>query len=389
MTRSFDVIVVGLGAMGAATLRALARRGVAALGIDRYAPPHELGSSHGETRATRVAVGEGDVYVPMVRRSHAIWRDLEGATGLELLDQCGFLIIDETGGDSCLHGLGGFFERTIGVAGRNGVAHEALDAPALRSRFRAHAVQDHARGYLEPEGGLVHAERAIIALLRDAAASGATIRTGVSYLGHHRAGSGVEVATTQGAISAARVVLAAGPWLPELVPALRTCTRRLRQVLHWFGADVPAAVDSAAFPVFLRLHGPRAEDAFYSFPDVDAGVKLATEQYARASARADEVERAVMPGEAAAFERDHLAGRMGPALRLLRSAACVYTVTPVAQFVVDRAPDDGRAIMVSACSGHGFKHAPAVGEMVAEAVASDGPLPPEFALDRPALLEAT
>ena len=80
----YDVAVVGLGALGSAIVRPLAERGARVLGLDRHAPPHDLGSSHGESRITRLAIGEGDAYVPLVRRSHAIWRALERQTGVPL-----------------------------------------------------------------------------------------------------------------------------------------------------------------------------------------------------------------------------------------------------------------------------------------------------------------
>ena len=385
MAETFDALVVGLGAFGASVLRALARRGVRALGLDRFKPPHDLGSSHGETRTTRVAVGEGDIYVPLVRRSHEVWRELEATSGVEILNQCGFLTIDTTGGASCLHGLPSFFERTVAVARRNGVAHELLDGAELRARFPAHAAPDHARGYFEREGGLVHAERAVAALLDDALRAGATVWTSTTYRGHRRSGSGFEIETDQGTVHAGRIVLAAGPWLPGLAPVLRGRTRLLRQVLHWFSSDAKGLFDTASFPAFLWLHGPEAQDCFYGVADIGSGVKLATEQYAAETRDPDTLMRSVTAEETATFVHRHVTGRIVPPLTPSRSVACLYTMTPDARFVVDRLPDDAGAFLVSACSGHGFKHAPAVGELVAAAVVEGIALPPDFALARPTL----
>src|SRR5439155_19589896 len=103
---------------GAATLLQLARRGVRALGIDRFAPPHGRGSTHGETRITRLAIGEGEVYTPLVMRSHQIWRELEGETGLELLTQNGALILEDAGAHHSLHNRRDFLDRTIASATR-------------------------------------------------------------------------------------------------------------------------------------------------------------------------------------------------------------------------------------------------------------------------------
>jgi len=127
-----EVAVVGLGAMGAATLYQLARRGVSAIGIDRFAPPHALGSSHGETRITRAAVGEGEDYVPFVRRSHAIWRELEAATGQSLLEQCGLLMMAPRGVRTGHHGKTDFLNRTASVARRHRIPHQMLDRAVQR-----------------------------------------------------------------------------------------------------------------------------------------------------------------------------------------------------------------------------------------------------------------
>ena len=130
-----DIAVIGLGAMGAATLYQLARMGVSAVGIDRYAPPHSLGSSHGETRITRLAVGEGREYAPLVIRSHQLWRQLEAETGDTLLEACGFLMMAPRGVHTGHHGKTDFLNKTIGVAERHGIAHETLDAAQIAARF--------------------------------------------------------------------------------------------------------------------------------------------------------------------------------------------------------------------------------------------------------------
>ena len=389
MPERFDAVVIGLGAMGAATLDALAGKGMHVLGIDRYAPPHDLGSTHGETRATRLAVGEGDAYVPLVRRSHQRWRELEAHLGEPLLEQCGFLTIDTTGGESCVHGAAGFFERTVAIAQRHRIRHELLDGVSLRSRFPAFAAPAESRGYFEPEGGLVYVERAVAALLRSAERRGAMLRFGCRYLGHRPAGTGARIETSSGRIDAGALVIAAGPWLPAIAPSALGGLRLYRQLLHWFGAPPDAKVGLADLPVFLWLHGRGAEDFFYGFPDVGSGVKLATEQYRATALDPSSVDRTVTRDEIADFEDRHIDGRIEPPLEYRRSAACLYSVSPDAHFIIDHLANDDPAIIISACSGHGFKHAPAIGELVAAAVAEAMPLPTDFARTRAALAVPT
>jgi sarcosine oxidase len=384
--RVHDVIVVGLGAMGSASLRALSRAGVNVLGIDRFAPPHSYGSTFGETRATRLGVGEGDVYVPLVQRSHAVWRELEAQSGETLLEACGFLTIDTSGGAAELHGMGGFFDRTLAVARRHDITHEYLDGRAIRERFPAFAAPDDARGYYEPEGGFVHVERAVSGLLADARAAGANIQTGETVIGYGETNTGVSVQTDRATYHAHSVVLTAGPWLPHLAPGPLESVRLYPQQLHWVAPDDVAPFGSALCPVYLWLHGNGAEDLFYGFPQVGSNheVKVATEQYAREEKSADP------PAEADEKARDamiarHLAGRFARPVRPLRSVGCRYAVAPDGHFIIGRLPDKQRIIVVSACSGHGFKHAPAIGELVADMICDDAVPPPQFAIDRAAL----
>ena len=165
-TPDFDVVVVGLGAMGAATLYQLAKRGVKVLGIDRFTPPHDLGSSHGDTRITRQAVGEGAAYVPLAIRSQQIWRELENELDVQLFEQCGVLVMTSSATAPAADSAADFTEHSIELARRNGIEHEVLDAAQIRQRFPQFApIHDSALGYFEPGGGYVRPERCIEAQL--------------------------------------------------------------------------------------------------------------------------------------------------------------------------------------------------------------------------------
>jgi len=159
MQDTYDAIVLGLGAMGSAATYQLARRGAKVLGIDQFAPPHELGSSHGETRITRIACGEGPEYAAFARRSHEIWRELEAELGVELLTQNGFLAISGKGERAANHGVSQFLDATVAAAKAAHVSYELLDTAAIRSRFPAFNVADGDAAYHDSVGGFVRPER--------------------------------------------------------------------------------------------------------------------------------------------------------------------------------------------------------------------------------------
>jgi sarcosine oxidase len=385
--RAADVVVVGLGVAGSAVLRHLARQGASAIGIDRLHPPHDRGSSHGASRITRLAIGEGHEYVPLVQRSHALWRELEAETGASLMLTTGGLVIATPDSRSAqFHGRAGFFERTVSAAERFGIAHERLDAAEIARRWPALQPRGDERGYFEPEAGLLRPEACVQAQLAAAARDGATLRLGETVRRIDRAGGRPLVVTDGDCVVAAHVVLAAGAWLPTLLPAHEAAPFEVRrQVLHWFRTDTPALYAPERMPVFIWMHGAHG-DAFYGMPmaDAHAGVKVATEQ-TLATTTADAVERRVTAEETAAMFETHVRGRLrGLQPTTAHTATCLYTSLPEGRFVVDRHPTVDGVTVVSACSGHGFKHAAAIGEAVADAVLGRTPhvdLAP-FAWDR-------
>ena len=385
MTETTDVVVIGLGAVGSATLHRLALRGVRAIGIDRFDPPHDRGSTHGETRVTRLSVAEGAAYVPLVRRSHAIWRELEEETGETLFSQVGLLVIGE-GDGAPSHGQAGFLGSTLAIAASHAIPHEVLDSADIRRRYPQFLVRDEERGFFEPSAGVLFPERCVALQLRLARQLGAVVRTGETVTSITPCGTGVAVVTDKGRIEAGRVVLAAGAWLPGLAGgAVPRVTSVQRQTLLWFDPDEPALYDPARCPVFIWLHGMREEDYLYGFPMLPGttGVKAASERYG-GHVDPDRIDRVVSAAEANALYERHVAGRLrGVGNRLLKAATCLYTVTPDAGFIIDRLGEDGRVLAASCCSGHGFKHSPALGEELAALAAEPArATQPEFALAR-------
>ena len=376
MTARFDAIVVGLGAAGAAALYHLAERGARVLGIDRFAPPHDLGSSTGETRVTRLAIGEGDAYVPLAMRSHELWREIEARTGRSLLTVTGGLWISSARRQAETH-VANFFDNTVAAARRFGIAHEILDPAAIRTRFPQFAVADNEVGYFEPGAGFVRPEACIAAQLELARAAGAQIQLG-EPVEDIAEGDGIRVRTSLGTYEAATAILAAGAWLPRFLPPTHAHLFSVtRQVHHWFETHGPIErFEPPAMPVFIwELQSRR--NVIYGFPAIDGprgGLKVATEQYTR-TADPDATDRKTVT---AAEEREmyeqliapHLPG-VGPGC--VKSMACLYTATPDFHFVVDRHPAMPGVIVASPCSGHGFKHSAAIGEALAAIALGDTP----------------
>lgn len=367
MNARSDVIIIGLGAVGSAALYQLARRGIRAIGIDRFHPPHDRGSSHGDTRITRIALGEGPHYVQFARRSHEIWRELEAATGRTLLREVGGLFFGSKARHGQAHGAADFLQTTINVAREHNIPHEVLDASAMSARFPQFKFRGDEMGCLEHTAGYVHPEACIAAQLEMARRLGAEIHTGEQVLGWSVSNDSVEVTTDRGRRSAAQLILAAGAWLPSLVPGLAARARIFRQVLFWFEPDGSHSLfDPERLPVYIRV--PDAgTNMFYGFPAIDGpggGLKIAGEQFDRTTTP-DETVTEVTADEMAAMHAvasPHL--RITP--RCVRSVVCRYTVTPDFHFVIDCAPATERVWFASACSGHGFKHSAAVGEALAE-----------------------
>ena len=378
-----DVIVIGLGAYGASTALQLRRRGLSVLGLDAHHPPHDQGSTHGETRITRLAIGEGEDYVPLAMRSHELWRDLEAETGAQVMVQCGGLVLGDPAVGAALHGRTDFVRRTIATAERFGIDHQVLAPHEVRARFPGFQPGDDDLAYYEPEAGLLSPEAGVGAQLRLATAMGAELHLGERVLGIEPGPDEVAVVTDQGRYSAARVVVAAGPWTPGLLGG--SYAERLvlqRQTLHWFAPEDPAVWAADRCPVFIWVHGAQASDNFYGFPisplGPGVGVKVANEQFEATVAAPEEVARAVSTEESRAVFERHMAGRLaGLRPTAVRTATCIYTTAPDARFIIEPHPQSDRIIVISACSGHGFKHSPAIGEAVAAWIATG---------DRPAAL---
>jgi sarcosine oxidase len=360
--------------MGSAAAYQFAKRGARVLGIDRFAPPHTLGSTHGDTRITRLAIGEGAHYTPLALRSHEIWREIEKETGADLLTVAGGLIVSSPASTSRVH-VPDFFVNTVAAAQKHGIAHEILEGPELRRRFAQFNIRDGEIGYYEPGAGFLRPENCVAAQLALARGYGATIHTHEKVLGFDTTNDGVIIEADQGKYASETLIVAAGAWLPELMAERYAANFKVRrQVLFWFDVAGPIAPFlPGRCPVFI-WEPQGAKQGIYGFPAIDGpqgGVKIATEQYETATTP-EAINRAVSPAETATMYETYVAPYV-PALspQCIKAVVCLYTVTADAGFVIDAHPESDRIIIASPCSGHGFKHSAAIGEALAD-LAIDG-----------------
>lgn len=356
--------------MGSAAAYQLAKRGQRVLGLDRFAPPHTEGSTHGETRITRQAIGEGEQYSPLSLRSYELWREIEQATGESLLSITGGLIISSPT-EAAKNNVVDFFGNTVRSARRYRIAHEILPAADLRRRFPQFSVHDDEVGYYEYNAGFLRPEACVRAQLALAARHGAELHTHEEAVRFTQSGNRVTVVTTKGEHTADHLVITAGPWLPELLEASYGPLFAVRrQVLFWFDPKSDGAEFlPGKFPIFI-WEPKDAPQAIYGFPTADriGGVKVASGQYQIITTPAT-ISREVTAEEIAWMHRVLVAPCLpGLSDRCRHTATCMYTITPDFGFVIDRHPQHARVLLASPCSGHGFKHSAAVGESLAELV---------------------
>ena len=354
---TYDVIVAGVGGMGSAACFHLARRGVRVLGLERHGIPHAFGSSHGLTRIIRLAYHEGPEYVPLVRRAMTLWEEAGAMFGQQLLFTTGSLDLGPGGGV--------FFEGSLAACREHDLPHEILTAHEINRRFPAFSLPAEHAGLFQPDGGLVASERAIVAHAELAKAAGADIHTGESVLDWEPvAGGGVRVRTTQGAHEAGKLIVSAGAWLADLVPSLAPAAVPERQVIAWFEPTDPAPFLPGAMPVTILMveEGPYFTLPIWGGP----GVKIGLHHHRFERGPANTLHREPDADDEALLRRclvRYMPGADGP---MVRAASCLYTNTADEHFIIDTLPDNDDVIVASPCSGHGYKFASVIGEILAD-----------------------
>lgn len=358
----YDVIVLGLGAMGSAAAFHLARRGRRVLGLEQFTPAHDRGSSHGRSRIIREAYFEDPAYVPLIQRAYDLWDELQGEAGTQLLVTTGGLMIGPRTGE--------LVAGALASATRHGLAHELLSADDLRRRFPLFHLPDDAVAVWEPRAGVLFPEACVRAHLGAAARLGAELHFEERVGRWEVVGSGVTVRTNRGRYEAPRLVITAGPWAGQVLAGIDLPLEVERNVMYWFrpirnaGAFAPGR-----FPIYLLEYQPGA--FVYGFPAMDdEGIKIAR-HHSGERCTPESIRRQVSAEETARIRS--LLSRYLPDGdgELVQAATCMYTNSPDGHFLIGRHPLFPAVTLAAPCSGHGFKFAPVVGEIVAD-LALDG-----------------
>ncbi|MES2523078.1 MAG: N-methyl-L-tryptophan oxidase [Gemmatimonadota bacterium] len=357
----YDTIIIGLGAMGSATAFHHAKRGARVLGLDRFHPPHAHGSSHGRSRIIRQAYFEHPLYVPLVQRAYTLWAELEVAAGRALFARTGGLMLGRD--DSAV------VQGALQSARDHALAHELLDHAALARRFPMFRTGRDTVALWEPNAGALDPEACVASHLALASAAGATLRYGEAARTWSRTRDGVAVQTSTGRYTARRLIVTAGAWTSAFLGDHAPRLQVERAVQLWFEPLRNAEMfQPERMPLFIWEHAPGV--AWYGIPSVSHGMKLAlhhTGQYASA----DEVSRTVLDSDIAPVRRLVQQGLPDADGALRESAVCLYTNTADEHFLIDTLADAPEVLVVSACSGHGFKFSSAIGELLAD-MALDG-----------------
>jgi sarcosine oxidase len=353
----FDVIVIGVGAMGAAACWELARRGARVLGLEQFDLPHARGSSHGYSRVTRTAYFEHPDYVPLLRRAHERWADLEQESGEAILHLVGGLYLGPRDGP--------LVSGSLRSAREHGLVYEILERAALARRYPQFTVPDDWIGMLEPDAGFLRPELAISAFAHCAMQRGAEIHGHEevrSWVAHN---SHVSVTTTRGTYEAEQLIFSGGAWSGQLVRDLGVELTVTRQVLGWVWPRSSKLFQSGTLPVWMidRLDGT----VYYGFPMIthSPGLKLALHAPLRTT-DPNRVAREISAEDEETFReclRRFIPEGNGPTLAI---RTCLYTNSPDGHFIVDRHPQHARVLIAAGFSGHGFKFASVIGEVLAE-----------------------
>lgn len=358
MSTIWDTIVVGVGGMGGAALFECARRGWRVLGLERHAMGHDRGSSHGQTRIIRKAYYEHPAYVPLLHRAYERWYDLEQRIGKHLLTECGVLSVGLPTSE--------LLQGVETSANTHALPIEKFDADELRLRYPMFRFGPEYAGILERSGGFLAVDDCVRGYVDAARQLGATVHESETVFGWQATSREVIVRTDRGTYHAARLILTAGSWLGELLSDWGVPLTVMRQVPMWFGVEFPEQFRRDRMPCWIA---DTPAGMFYGFPMLDPlGVKIAEHYGAVEVGHPSEIDRQVHAADEERlwhFLTPHLPGVVGPRHR---ATVCTYTLTPDRHFLIDRHPEYDNVCIAGGFSGHGYKFASVVGEILADLV---------------------
>ena len=352
----YDAIVIGVGGMGSSTLYHLARRGLKVLGLEQFEIPHELGSSHGYSRMIRYTLQEHPSYVPLVKRAYELWHELEQNINETLVVTTGSVRAGPPDSD--------FYRGAIESCDLHQIPYEILNNTEVNRRFPGYQFPDGISSVYQSDGGFVLPEMCIVGHAQAAEEAGATIHTGETVLGWEIQNDSVSIRTNREVYSAARLVVTAGAWAAKLVPNVATYAIPERQVLGWFQPERPELFTPERFPVFGIW---TEEGRYYGFPNYSVpGFKIGKSHHLFQKVDPDTMDREVHPEDEEVLRR--FTSRYFPlaAGEVLDRKTCIYTNTPDEQFMIGVLPDQPQVSVAAGFSGHGFKFASVIGEIMAD-----------------------
>lgn len=360
METSFDVIVVGLGAMGSAAAYHLSRRQAKVLGLEAFTPAHDKGSSHGESRIIRQSYFEDPAYVPLVLKAYELWEQLQQESNENLLCITGGLAIGPANGrlvTGCLKS-----------ATNHGLAHELMNSREMQRRFPQFSLAGSEVAFYDEQAGYLRPEECIRQHLRCALKRGADLRFGEPVLAWtaSKSGDGVSVTTEKQTYRARSLVISVGPWFAEFVPAVSIPVAVQRRIMFWLKpVRDPSTFDAGVFPVFLWE--PEQCPLFYGFPRItETGYPKVAIHSGDEECTPSTIDRVMRPHDELAI-RSAIESRI-PALNgeISHAATCMYTMTADEHFIIDAHPDYPQVSLAAGFSGHGFKFSAVVGEILSE-----------------------
>ncbi len=355
---TYDVIVIGVGGMGSATVYHMAKSGCKVLGLEQFPLGHSRGSSHGSTRIIRMAYSEGPEYVPLLRAAYTNWRELEQAAGDAILEVTGGLDIGPAGSARVVDARRSCLEHDIPFT--------ELDATEINRRFPGYRLPTGMRAIHQPDGGYVRSEVAIQAHVQVARSHGAEVLDRASVTSWEARQNGFLVHTEEGpSYHARKLVFAAGAWTGRLIPELRILCRPERQVMLWTEPVRPARFTPDRFPIFI-LYAPSGH--YYGFPD-DQGEGFKLGRYGHRQQDVDDpgnLDRECSPGDEAVLRKGIETYFPDANGQTRRMAACMFTNTPDKHFILDRHPTVADVYIAAGFSGHGYKFCSVVGQIMAD-----------------------
>ena len=353
---NYDAIVIGVGGMGSAAVYHLARRGLKVLGLEQYDIPHNMGSSHGYSRMIRYTLQEHPSYVPLVRRAYELWHQLENASGERL--------VVTTGSVRAGPPESPFFLGAKESCDVHNIPYDILTSAELGRRFPGYQLTEDIASIYQADGGFLLPERCIVEHVRAALDAGGEVHGRETVQDWEPLGEGVRVRTDRDTYTANKLVVTAGAWAAKLAPQVAKYAVPERQVLGWFQPERPELFRPESFPVFGVL---AEEGRYYGFPSYSVpGFKIGRSHHLLQQVDPDNMDREVHSEDEEVLRQ--FVGRYFPlaAGPVLSLKTCIYTNTPDEHFIIDRLPTHPQVSVAAGFSGHGFKFASVIGEIMAD-----------------------